>query len=76
MTREVTTPTNDLEKLMSKKSKRDKLCNEFEDLFQPLSHLQPADRVTYAINLIDKSASMPKPRTYHMSPAELAEVRR
>ena len=61
---------------MSKKSKWDELCDEFEDVFQLLSHLPPADRVTHTIDLIDKSAPPPKPRTYRMSPAELAEVRR
>ena len=76
MTREVTTPTDDLEKLTSKKSKWDELCDEHEDGFQSLSHLPLTDRVTHTINLIDESAPPPKPRTYRMSLAELAEVHR
>ena len=76
VTREVTTPTKDEGIHEPKKSKWEGLCNEYEDVFKSLSDLPPPDRVTHSIDLIDESAPPPKPRTYRMSPAELAEVRR
>ena len=51
----------------------DLLCNEYADMLKTPSGVLDR-KIKYQIDLIDKNAQPPKPRQYHMSSAEIAEV--